>query len=132
MWPLTGDILATFSTDTLTYSNTMSDWRTHEGLDIAAELGDPVRASEAGTVSAVYKDDFLGNVIVVSHENDVSTLYANLSDTPSVSVGDDVAAGDLLGHVGSSALLELADPCHLHFEVYESGIPANPLSYLPE
>lgn len=131
VWPMQGDILASYSRETLTYSATMADWRTHEGLDIAAEAGDPVCAAQSGTVTAIYEDDFLGNVVVVSHADDVSTLYANLDGDIAVTVGQDVDAGDTLGQVGHSALLETADPDHLHFAVFRSGEPADPLSYLP-
>lgn len=132
LWPLEGEIAATFSQDTLTYSDTMADWRTHEGLDILAQAGDLVYATEAGTVTAVYQDDYLGTVVVVSHGDDVSTRYANLNETPSVVAGDTVAAGDVLGQVGNTALLEKAEPDHLHFEVYRNGEAMDPLSYLPQ
>lgn len=131
-WPLQGDVMATFSQDTLTYSQTMADWRTHEGLDIAATDGASVCATQNGTVTAVYQDDFLGNVVVVSHSGDLATLYANLADTPAVAVGDTVTAGQTLGQVGASALLETAEASHLHFEVYENGAAVDPLEYLPD
>jgi murein DD-endopeptidase MepM/ murein hydrolase activator NlpD len=130
-WPVQGAVTAQFSQDTLTYSQTMADWRTHEGLDIAAETGADVTAAQSGTVTAVYQDDLLGNVVVVSHSGDLATRYANLSST-AVSEGDTVAAGDLLGQVGTSALLEVAEPSHLHFEVFSQGLAEDPLSYLPE
>ena len=130
-WPLKGDVLATFSQDTLTYSQTMADWRTHEGLDIAAEAGMEVAATQAGTVTAVYEDDFLGTVVVVSHSGDLATLYANLAETPAVAVGDTVTAGQTLGQVGDTALLETAEPSHLHFEVFENGSAVDPMEYLP-
>lgn len=131
-WPLQGDVTATFSQDTLTYSQTMADWRTHEGLDIAASDGAAVCATQDGTVTAVYEDDFLGNVVVVSHSGDLATLYANLEAEPVVAVGDKVTAGQTLGNVGSSALLETAEASHLHFEVYENGAAVDPMEYLPD
>ena len=132
VWPLRGSVLATFSRDTLTWSETMADWRTHEGLDIAAAQGDLVCAVEDGTVSAVYEDDYLGSVVVISHDNDVSTLYANLTETPAVAVGQKVSAGDVIGQVGATALLETAEPDHLHFEVFQKGEAVDPLGYLPQ
>jgi len=132
LWPLQGEVTATFSRDTLTYSRTMADWRTHEGLDIEAEADSSVSATQAGTVTAVYEDDFLGNVVVVTHSGDLATLYANLADMPEVSVGEEVSAGQVLGHVGRTALAETADPTHLHFEVFENGDPVDPLEYLPD
>lgn len=132
MWPLEGEVVATFSQDTLTYSETMADWRTHEGLDIAAPQGSLVYAVADGTVSAIYEDDYLGSVVVVSHEGDVSSLYANLMETPAVVVGDNVTAGVVLGQVGNTALLETKEADHLHFEVFRNGVSVDPLSYLPE
>lgn len=131
-WPLEGQVLSSYSRDTLTYSQTMADWRTHEGLDIAADTGAPVLAAQSGTVTAVYEDDYLGSVVVVSHSGDISTLYANLSDTPAVEVGDTVSAGQEIGQVGNTALLEISEPSHLHFEVLSGGEPMDPLDYLPK
>lgn len=132
IWPLEGDVLSSFSQEKLTYSQTMGDWRTHEGLDIAAEAGAPVSATQAGSVTAVYEDDFLGTVVVVSHSGDLATRYANLAEEPTVAVGDTVDAGQTIGYVGDTALLETAEPAHLHFEVYENGNAVDPLDYLPE
>jgi murein DD-endopeptidase MepM/ murein hydrolase activator NlpD len=131
-WPLQGEVLMSFSRDTLTYSETMADWRTHEGLDIAAEQGAPVVAAGDGTVTAVYEDDYLGSVVVISHSGDLSTRYGNLMEAPDLEVGDQVSAGDTIGTVGHTALLETSDPSHLHFEVFASGNSADPLDYLPE
>lgn len=130
-WPIEGDVIATFSQDTLSYSQTMADWRTHEGLDIAAEMDALVSATQDGTVTAVYEDDYLGNVVVVSHSGDLATLYANLTETPAVAVGDRVTAGQTLGQVGDTALSETAEPSHLHFEVFENGDAVDPMEYLP-
>lgn len=131
-WPLVGEVIATFSQDTLSYSQTMEDWRTHEGLDIAAEAGALVSATQDGTVTAVYEDDYLGNVVVVSHSGDLATLYANLADSPAVAVGDTVTAGQTLGEIGNTALLETAEPDHLHFEVFQNGNAMDPMEYLPD
>ena len=130
-WPLSGQVLSSFSRDTLTYSETMADWRTHEGLDIAADPGAPVMAADDGTVTAVYDDDYLGTVVVVSHDADISTRYASLMADPDVQVGDVVSAGDVIGRVGNTALLETKEPSHLHFEVFQNGIPADPMDYRP-
>lgn len=132
VWPLEGAVAETFSQEQLVWSETMEDWRTHEGIDIAAMDGDLVCASQDGTVTAVYEDDYLGSVVVVSHEDDVSTLYANLMETPSVAVGQTVSAGDVIGQVGGTALLETAQEPHLHFEVFRGGNNIDPLSYLPQ
>lgn len=132
LWPLDGVVVATFSREQLAYSQTMADWRTHEGLDLAAPLGTPVTATQDGTVTAVYEDDLLGHVVVVSHSGDLATRYANLDEEIPVQVGDWVLAGEVLGQVGDSALLEAAEDPHLHLEVFSEGVPVDPLRYLTE
>ena len=132
LWPLEGEVTAVFSNTRLTWSETMSDWRTHEGLDLSAEEGDAVGAAQAGTVSAVYNDDYLGTVVVVSHSGDLATLYGCLMEEPPVTVGEELSAGDTLGYVGSTALLEAAEGPHLHFQVFDHGEELDPLDYLPE
>ncbi len=128
--PLEGETLAVFSMDALLYSETMGDWRTHDGLDIAAEPGTPVCAACAGKVVSVRDDDLLGTTVVVSHADGYETLYANLQSEPAVKVGDYVTAGPVLGSVGKTALSESAMAPHLHFAVSKDGEAVDPEEYL--
>ena len=130
--PVSGEVLNHYSTETLSYNATMRDWRTHDGIDLAAEVGTAVSATEAGTVSAVYQDDYLGTAVEVTHDSGYVTTYANLEENPAVSVGQVVAAGDPIGTVGSTALLEVDETAHLHFSVSKDGEYVNPSDYLPE
>lgn len=59
-WPVKGEILSGFSLEVLAYDETMGDWRTHSGVDIAASVGTNVLAISAGTVQGVYDDDLMG------------------------------------------------------------------------
>lgn len=129
--PVTGEILNGHSVQALAYHETMRDWRTHNGIDLAAAVGTPVSAAEAGTVSAVYSDDYLGTTVEITHDSGYRTTYANLEETPSVRVGQTVAAGDPIGTVGSSTLLEVGEAPHLHFSVSKDGECVDPGSYLP-
>ena len=132
VWPLKGEILNTFSADALVFNETMQDWRVHEGIDIAASAGATVSAAQAGTVSAVYDDDFLGTVVIVdSTQEGIQMVYANLTEMPTVAAGDTVSAGQTIGAVGGTALLEVGSEPHLHFEVLKNGDPVNPVDYLP-
>ena len=128
--PLRGETVAAFSMDALQYSETMGDWRTHDGLDIAADAGTPVCAAGAGTVLDVRDDDLMGTTVVISHGDGCDTIYANLQATPTVEVGDYVTAGQVIGAVGHTALLESAEPTHLHFAVTRDGEYIDPEVYL--
>ena len=128
--PLMGEAIAAFSMDTLQYSETMGDWRTHDGVDIAADAGTPVCAASSGTVLDVRDDDLMGTTVVISHDDGLDTIYANLQSSPTVEVGDYVTAGQVVGSVGKTALGESAQPPHLHFSVTKDGEFIDPAVYL--
>ena len=115
-----------FSVDALAYNETMGDWRTHNGIDYAAPLGAKVCAVTDGVVAAIYEDDYLGTVVKIEHSDGWSTLYANLTAVPSVSAGDAVKAGQVIGAVGQTAMLEVSARPHLHLEVYRYGAVTDP------
>lgn len=131
-WPVKGGVIADFSLEVLAYDETMGDWRTHEGLDIAAEAGTKVRAVNAGTVTAVYEDDLMGTVITLAHEDGLASLYANLASQIQVEVGDVLDTGAVLGTVGQTAIAEVSRPSHLHFEMSQDGKNVDPANYLPQ
>jgi len=128
--PLRGETVAAFSMDALQYSETMGDWRTHDGVDIAAEAGTPVCAASSGTVLDVRDDDLMGTTVVISHDGGFDTVYANLQSMPTVEIGDYVTAGQVIGAVGRTALCESSEPTHLHFGVTKDGNFVDPEEYL--
>ena len=131
LWPVSGEPERAYSADRLAYDVTMRDWRTHEGLDIAAAMGETVYAAHAGSVQSIVQDGLFGTVLTVDHGDGVRTVYANLAAQPAVSVGDWVEAGSIIGSVGDTALCEIGQGTHLHFAVEVDGISADPSSYLP-
>lgn len=128
--PVTGEVALAFSTEELVYNETLRDWRTHAGIDILADPGTPVMAVSAGTVADVYEDDLLGTVIVISHANEVKSIYANLAPEPAVEPGDAVLAGDVIAAVGQTAIAESGSPAHLHFAMEKDGAAVDPAGYL--
>lgn len=131
VWPLEGEIERSYSADALAYDVTMRDWRTHEGLDIAAELGETVYAAHAGLVESIVQDDMYGTVLTVDHGNGTKTVYANLAEMPAVGVGEWIEPGVVIGAVGATALCEIGQGTHLHFAIMVDGVYADPLDYLP-
>ncbi len=128
--PLSGDTIAGYAMDCLSYNETTRDWRVHNGIDIAAEAGTPVCAAAAGTVYTVFKDDTMGYTVVIRHEGNYVTTYSSLSQDVAVAAGDEVAVGDTIGTVANSALLESALGDHLHFSVSYKDEPMDPAEFL--
>lgn len=128
--PVSGSVIQDYAMDHLTYNATTQDWRVHNGVDLAAPEGQSVLAAQNGTVTAVYDDEYYGMTVVIQHDGGYTTHYCNLAEGPNVMAGDFVLAGAVIGTVGSTALLEVADAPHLHFEVYCNGEPTDPASFL--
>jgi len=128
--PLEGEVLTAFSVDQLVYSETLGDWRAHDGVDIAAAEGASVLAAGAGTVVSVADDPLMGTTVVIEHADGRRTTYANLQAGPAVEAGDKVAAGEPIGAVGQTAAAEAAQGPHLHFAVSKDGVPLDPGEYL--
>ena len=129
-WPVQGSVLRDFSVETLSLDPTMGDWRTHGGLDIAAENGMRVMSISAGTVEQVYKDGMMGTTVVVDHGGGLCSWYCNLAEETAVQVGDSVEIGTVLGTVGGTAIAEVGVEPHLHLETLLNGQPVDPRDYL--
>ena len=113
------------------FSNTMQDWRVHSGIDIAASLGSPVYAAADGKVSAIWEDVYYGTCISVAHSGECVSYYKNLNPilAEGITVGAEVEQGQLLAAVGESAMVEIADEPHLHFELCVEGETVDPVEY---
>ena len=131
VWPCTGEVENAFSVDALVYNRTMADWRTHEGIDVCAELGEQVRTVADGTVERIYRDDLYGTTVVISHGGGLTSTYSNLAEVPTVNEGDSLSAGDVIGAVGTTALCEAGEVNHLHLAMAQDGTAVDPCTYLP-
>ena len=100
--------------------------RNHDGLDLGAPLGEPIRAAAAGTVVSASVRGGYGNATIIDHGGGLATLYAHQSEF-AVIPGQVVKAGQVIGKVGSTGL---STGPHLHFEVRVRGVPVDPLLYL--
>lgn len=130
VWPLEGQVVSAFSADSLSYNTALKDWRTHNGVDLSAELDAPVCAAHAGTVISIRDDVLLGKTVTMDLGNGLTASYSNLSDALQVVSGDELAAGDPIGTVGETAAGEHNDQPWLHFSLEQDGTAVDPLAYL--
>ena len=128
--PISGETVFGYSMEALSYNQTTRDWRTHDGVDIAAETGTNVTAAADGQVYTVYDDDAMGTTVVIRHEGGYTTRYASLSPELQVKVGDTVTLGQVIGTVGETAMVESVLGPHVHFSVTYQDLPMDPAEFL--
>ena len=97
--------------------------RAHQGVDYAAPAGMPIRAAGDGKVLFRGIQGGYGNVIILQHGNNITTLYGHMSRFGNARVGGRVKQGDVVGYVGKSGL---ATGPHLHYEYRVNGVHRNP------
>lgn len=119
LWPVSGTINSGFGARGSTF---------HDGIDIAAPEGTPIRAIERGEV--IYSDQLkgYGNIIILRHGEGLISVYAH-NETNLVRQGQVVARGEMIGRVGSTG--RVTGP-HLHFEIRKNNTAQDPLRYLPQ
>ncbi|MEN9800104.1 MAG: hypothetical protein RL653_3801 [Pseudomonadota bacterium] len=116
-WPLRGVLYARFG---------RKGSEPHDGIDLAAPAGTPVKTAAPGKVLYAGEQPGYGFIALVEHENGLVTLYAHNRDVR-VREGQAVREGQVVATVGESG--KTSGP-HLHFEVRKGGLPVDPLLYL--
>jgi murein DD-endopeptidase MepM/ murein hydrolase activator NlpD len=122
-WPLRGPMSSPFGSRVHPVFKTKSF---HSGLDIAAPRGTPIKAAAPGEVLFEGWMRGYGQVIIIDHGRNYSTVYAHMSSTR-VKEGTVVNAGTVVGAVGDTGT---TTGYHLHFEVRVGSTAKNPLDYL--
>lgn len=116
IWPIDGPITSGFG----------PRWGgMHEGIDISAPTGTPIRAAGSGSIVLAAYSGGYGNYTCISHGGGLSTCYAHQSGFARTS--GSISQGSILGYVGSTG--HSTGP-HLHFEVRVNGQAVDPLGYL--
>lgn len=119
VWPILGNINSHFGRRGASF---------HDGIDIAAQEGSPIRAIGKGEV--IYSDQLrgYGNLVILRHSGGLVSVYAH-NQVNLVAAGEFVAQGDIIGKVGSTG--RVTGP-HLHLEIRKNNIAQDPLLYLPQ
>lgn len=128
--PVEGEVTKKFTNENLAYSETLKEWTTHYGVDILAAKTSMVKAAAGGTVTAIKNDPRYGMTVIIEHANGFETRYSNLLTSEFVVVGEKVEQGQSIGTVGNSAMFEVADESHLHFELLKNSEALDPELYL--
>ena len=132
--PVSGRIYKKHDPTLSVYSQTLDDYRVHLGVDIATSLGAPVYAVADGQVEKIWEDALMGVCVAVEHGNNTVSVYKNLAVelAEGITVGAAVKQGQQLGNVGDTAMVEMADEPHLHFEMTENGEQVDPLTFFSD
>ncbi|MBE6636241.1 MAG: M23 family metallopeptidase [Ruminococcaceae bacterium] len=132
MMPLNGTVTKRHDLVNAVFSVTMNDYRVHYGVDLSGNMGDDVLACAYGTVTLIGKDPFMGYSITIDHGDGLVSRYYNLAEEPADGIreGATVYAGQAIGSIGESAIVEIAEEPHLHFELELNGKPIDPLTLL--
>ncbi|MCL2019654.1 MAG: M23 family metallopeptidase [Oscillospiraceae bacterium] len=128
--PVDGEIGEPFSNGELVKSRTLNVWKTHDGVDIIAPLGTEVKAMSNGMVSDVYSDPLWGICVIINHNDGIVGYYFGLDKNVTVTVGREVSSGDVIGAVGDTAEIEIAEGPHLHFGIKKNEAWIDPLSFI--
>jgi septal ring factor EnvC (AmiA/AmiB activator) len=123
IWPAQGPVVSGFG---MRWHPILGGYRMHTGIDIAADYGAPIVASDDGVVLFVGWYGGYGNTVIIDHGGGYSTLYAHCSSIL-VSQGQAVQRGQAIARVGATGY---ATGPHLHFEIRVNGVPVNPMTRL--
>lgn len=99
----------------------------HQGIDIPASYGQPVKPFSNGRVVFANWDGGFGKIVIIRHDSGLISKYAHLSII-NVGVGQKVGRNNIIGRIGTTGI---ATGAHLHFETHGSSGPINPLNILP-
>lgn len=127
--PLSFTIGKDYSMGIPVFSETMKDYRTHNGVDFKGVKGENVAAIAEGTVTDVKKDAVWGNTVTIDHGQGITSSVSGLADEALISVGARVNGGTIIGVVGEIPV-ESGDDSHIHLEIRENGELKDPLEMM--
>ncbi|WP_317368060.1 M23 family metallopeptidase [uncultured Tyzzerella sp.] len=131
-WPVFGNIVSKFDMTTSVYDKTLDQYKVSDSICIAAPVGTDVKATAEGIVENIFVDDELGQTVSINHGNGWVSTYSQLEENVSVSVGDIVDEGQIIGKVSNPSKYGVALGSHLDFKVLKDDTPKDPTEVLTQ
>lgn len=129
VYPTSKNIIKNFSGENPVFSKTLNDWRVHNGIDLAADQGNKIKAITNGKVKEIYKDPLYGTTMVIEHDGGFIAYYSGLGETTLVNIDDNVEAGQEIASINNIPC-ESADGYHLHLSIKKDDKFINPTEIL--
>jgi murein DD-endopeptidase MepM/ murein hydrolase activator NlpD len=131
-WPMGGTVSQNFGCTGMSWEPPLGDCaHYHQGIDIVAPFGSPVRASGAGRVAYIGWNWADGAdpawIVIIAHSGSLETWYAHMQPRYPVSLGEWVNAGEVVGYEGNTGH---STGAHLHWAVRRNGVFVNPRLFL--
>ncbi len=127
--PFGNEVSNTFSGDTLVYSKTMKDWRTHNGTDFVGEIGQTIKAAADGKITAILSDPLWGDVVELQIHEKTVIRYCGAKAASDLQEGDAVKVGQEIATL-TEIPCEAAETPHLHIEVLSDKQYVDPVQLI--
>lgn len=128
-WPVAGTVVIDYSMDSTVYFPTLDQYKYNPALIIGAEVGNQVVASAKGIVEAIDVNEETGTTLTLNIGNNYELVYGQLKEV-TVSVGETVETGQMLGYVSEPTKYYCEEGSNLYFEVKKDGASTDPFLYL--
>ncbi len=128
-WPLNGDIILPYSMDTTIYYETLKVYKCNPGILISGTEGANVVSAYDGVVESITEDKEHGTIVTVNMGNGYTTSYGQLMNI-TVSEGEEVVLGQVLGEVAPVTAYYTEEGTHLYFDMKKDGEPINPILFI--
>lgn len=129
VWPVLGEVLINFSMEKSVYFATLDQYKYSPAMVVEATEGGQVVAATEAVIAEVYKDNEVGNVVKMDLGDGYTLMYGQLQDV-SVTPGQYVTTGQLIGTAGAPTRYYSVEGCNVYVKLTKNGEPINPMSYL--
>ena len=129
VWPVLGKVLINFSMEKSVYFATLDQYKYSPAMVVAATEGGQIVAATEAVIAEVYKDNEVGNVVKMDLGDGYTLMYGQLQDV-SVTPGQYVTTGQLIGTAGAPTRYYSVEGCNVYVKMTKNGEPINPMTYL--